>query len=361
MDSVFPFGFPTPTAFYLVLYVLTFVLHQALMHYVLAGSGYLAWCNLVPGAGDTPRTFQPLAAILRDWMPFALSAAITAGVAPLLFVQIVYPTAFYTANLLLWWRWMVVIPILIVAFYLLYLVKSRRYSTWSFPVRTLIAVFIAASFLFVGFCWTANHLISMHQSTWPEIYESGNIAISSIEVTLRVCIWAGGAVPTMCIMAAWQLSAQDNGETRVEERRLGRAALGGLSVATVAGVVYLFQLDELSRGLILGSFGSIYLGIAVVGVILQVVLWSMVLRNRPTRPQLAIVTVGTLLSLIGMSVLREAIRISHLDLNLLLEDHKMAWEIGGFSLFLIMALVNFAIIGLCVVMVRRGLKSKTAE
>ena len=256
---------------------------------------------------------------------------------------------------------MLVIPVLIVAFYLLYLVKSRRYSTWSFPARTLIAAFIAASFLFVGFCWTANHLISMHQTSWPEIYESGNIGISSIEVTLRVFIWAGGAIPSMCIMAAWQLSAQDDQEARIEERRLGRAALGGLTVATIAGVVYLFQLDESSRGLILGSFGSIYLGIAVVGVILQVVLWSMILRNRSTRLQLAMITVGTLLSLIGVSVLREAIRISHLDLNLLFEDHEKAWEIGGFTLFLIMAVVNIAVIGLCVVMVRRGLKQTSAE
>ena len=99
MDSMFPFGFPGPTAFYLTLLVLTFALSQALMHYVLAGCLYVAWATMWPGKGGVPRDQQPLAATLRDWMPFLLGAAITAGVAPLLFIQIVYQRQFYTANL----------------------------------------------------------------------------------------------------------------------------------------------------------------------------------------------------------------------------------------------------------------------
>src|SRR5665213_3159326 len=120
MNELFPFGLPWPTVFYLTLYLLTFILHQAFMHYVLAGSMYVAWATIWPGRGPVPLTEQPLAAVLRDWMPFLLSAAITAGVAPLLFIQIVYQHQFYTANLLLWWRWMIVVPVLIIAFYLLY-------------------------------------------------------------------------------------------------------------------------------------------------------------------------------------------------------------------------------------------------
>ena len=52
----------------------------------------------------TAEKSDPLAAPLRDWLPFVLSAAITAGIAPLLFVQILYQRAFYTANLLLFNR-----------------------------------------------------------------------------------------------------------------------------------------------------------------------------------------------------------------------------------------------------------------
>ncbi|HEY2760898.1 MAG TPA: hypothetical protein VGI75_09145, partial [Pirellulales bacterium] len=95
MDQVFPFGLPWPTELYTTLYVLTFALHQALMHYVLAGSLYVAWTLAFPGTGAISRSQRPIAAALRDWMPFALGAAITAGVAPLLFVQILYQREFY--------------------------------------------------------------------------------------------------------------------------------------------------------------------------------------------------------------------------------------------------------------------------
>ncbi len=135
MDRMFPFGFESHLSFYLVVYVLTLVVHVFLMAYVLAGSLWLSWVTLFPGSDSIPRTKQPLARILRDWMPFALSGAITAGVAPLLFVQILYRQQFYSANLLLGWRWMVVIPVLVSAFYLLYIVKSKVVSRMSLLVR----------------------------------------------------------------------------------------------------------------------------------------------------------------------------------------------------------------------------------
>ena len=50
------------------------------MNYVLAGSAYLAAHSVFRGRTNEE---SPLAELLRDWMPFMLSAAITAGIAPL--------------------------------------------------------------------------------------------------------------------------------------------------------------------------------------------------------------------------------------------------------------------------------------
>src|SRR3970040_919336 len=98
MNAPFPFGFPPPTAFYLSLYVLTLIIHVLFMSYVLAGAGYLTAVHLLPGGFADSRHRAPLAEILRDWMPFALSGAITAGVAPLLFVQILLPGPLFTST-----------------------------------------------------------------------------------------------------------------------------------------------------------------------------------------------------------------------------------------------------------------------
>ena len=42
MSLPFPFGFPAATQLYLVLLVATLLVHMIFMHYVLAGTAYLA-------------------------------------------------------------------------------------------------------------------------------------------------------------------------------------------------------------------------------------------------------------------------------------------------------------------------------
>src|SRR5688572_27202569 len=111
MNSMFPFGFPVATALYLSCYVLTLCIHLILISYTLAGAGYLA---LLGVAGR--RRFlaaSELGTVIQDWLPFSVGLAITAGVAPLLFLQILYQPLFYTANLLLFHRWMLIVPTLI--------------------------------------------------------------------------------------------------------------------------------------------------------------------------------------------------------------------------------------------------------
>ena len=82
--------------------------------------------------------------MIRSWIISASgcrscsSAAITAGVAPLLFLQILYQREFYTANLLLFNRWMAILPVLIVGFYSLYLIKGDWLWQQRWPLRAVV-------------------------------------------------------------------------------------------------------------------------------------------------------------------------------------------------------------------------------
>ena len=71
-----------------------------------------------------------------------LGLAITTGIATLLFLQILYKREFYTANLLLFNRFMLLLPALIFAYYMLYLIKSHalggRWAILRAPV-TIVA------------------------------------------------------------------------------------------------------------------------------------------------------------------------------------------------------------------------------
>lgn len=362
MESVFPFGFPGATAFYLALYAATFAVHHAFMHYVVAGSLYVAWATVAPGKEALLRADQPLACLLRDWLPFALSAAITAGVAPLLFVQIVYPRHFYTANLLLGWRWMIVVPVLIAAFYLLYVIKSTALPKWPLAARGAVVILTSALFLFVGFCWTANNLVAAASDRWTEVYATGAVGLDVPAVILRTLIWLGIAFSSLAAIASWQVDALNHrGEAPAafEARRLAKGALGGLTVAAVAGLIYVVRSPEPVRALVFGQFALPYVILAALGAAAQAGVWIQVLRAGLNRTLLLVALTAWIATLLGASAVRETIRLATTDLAALFPKHADASQMGGFSVFLIFTVINAAIIAGCVRLVRRALAQQS--
>src|SRR6185295_13781800 len=107
---------------WLGLYVLTLALHAVFVGYVLIGAAY-ATVQALRGAmrPESKTSDDPLAAQIRDYLPFMLGCGITAGVAPLLFLQLLYQRHFYSTNLVMGPRWGAVVPALIAGFYALYL------------------------------------------------------------------------------------------------------------------------------------------------------------------------------------------------------------------------------------------------
>lgn len=351
MDSTFPLGFPGPTAGYLALYVATFALHQFFMHYVLAGSLYLGGRALFPANHEAHATGR-LVQLIRDWLPLMLSAAITAGVAPLLFVQIVYPKHFYTANLLLSWKWMVVVPVLIVAFYLLYLQKSKWLRGSRRVLKVTVPLVTAASFVFVGFCWTANHLLGNAEPRWPEIYESGQLGLNAIQVVVRMMVWIAGSFATLSVFVAWQIR-RDESTTPVDIKHLAYMGLGGTVVSSTAVLVYLAMIGAAPRATLTGPLGSPYLMLASAGAVLQLIGWWLVrTNNRLTLVRLLMTTLGLVGSLLGLSVAREVLRIHDVDLAQLFERHAESAQVGGLTVFAISLIVNGLIIAGCIYLVR---------
>jgi hypothetical protein len=363
--------------------VLTLALHVLPMNYVLAGSTYLAIVGLFPmraakknkqesrtsededdntvenQAIRTPNHDAPLAALLRDWLPFAVSAAITAGVAPLLFVQLVYRRNFYTANLLLSWRWMIVIPVLIVAFYLLYLLKSKTLRRWPYVARAATGVATAGCFLFVAFCWTANHLLSIAPEAWPTVYETQDVAPVLTYLTPRLVLWVGGAFAAMSMIAGWQLFVAhrrgriSDPQLAAEIAKLTCAALVGLIVAVAAGSGVLALSQGRERELLFGSLALPYVIVAIFAAVAQVALWIVIWRaGRISWLLMSGVTAACVVAILCVATARESFRLAHVDITELFPAHAESIEVGGFFAFAAFALVNLVLIAGCLWLVR---------
>ncbi|MDO9251209.1 MAG: hypothetical protein Q7U48_06605 [Hydrogenophaga sp.] len=107
-----PAGVPSHPLVFLVLGVLTFALHIAAVQ-VMLGAATLT----LRGAFSASQHWRRLAAAMITTAKIAVSVAIVIGVAPLLFVQVVYDPFWYTSNVLSAW-WVIGFIVLLIAGYI---------------------------------------------------------------------------------------------------------------------------------------------------------------------------------------------------------------------------------------------------
>ncbi len=369
MDTIFPFGFPSATAFYLTLFVGTLILHVLFMNFVVAGTGWLAWASLrgqlwfaksVSESNKLPATGTSL---LADWIPSMLSGAITAGVAPLLFVQILYQKEFYSANLLLSHRWMSILPVLILGFYALYILRTGWLARRSVWVRTLTALIPFACVAFVAYSWTENHLLSTSGvDNWRRFYVEGKTWYFEPQMLARLATWGIGSIPTMCVWLGWMAHYRLVRDLPVDPsiaRQLPRLALVGVGASLLCGVAYIVAAPQLT-GVFVGPMALPYFVLAIVGIVLQIAGWTIAARNSSAAgglpySALAMASAGVLATLAGMTVCREVIRLTALGaarLEQLYSRHQAAQEVEGFWVFAFFLILNAGLIAWCFRLVR---------
>lgn len=360
MNTIFPFGLPAITAWYETLLVVTLLVHLLFVSYVVLAVAVSA------GAALIGRRESAIVHTLRDWSTFALSAAITAGIAPLLFVQILAQREFYTANLLLFHRWMAILPVLIVAFYAMYMMKVKRVAA-SRASQATLAVAVLGCVLFVGWSWVENHLLSLDVAVWPEQYQSESMVYRQSAILPRLLFWLALACPTGAALLAWQLRGGASGTRAVDAsaaaRPLARIAVPALVVAPVFGwwsIAGGSLADPLASGA-MSSAALPWLVAAAIGAGAQVGGWALLHRASELRPApLALVTFGTISTWSGVLVARECGRLTALDLAALAERHARIGTSSGLVVFLVFAVLGVVAIASIIATVRGALRASSA-
>ena len=132
-----PLPQPAPPALVWALLQLTFLLHVLAMNLVLGGSLLALLGRFSRRAEDAALRARLLAAFDKA-LPVALAATVTLGVAPLLFVQVLYGRVFFTSSILMGWYWLGLVPLVIAGYYGAYLLAFRgdgpgRAAAWVRP------------------------------------------------------------------------------------------------------------------------------------------------------------------------------------------------------------------------------------
>jgi hypothetical protein len=150
-----------PWGWFQILLTITFFLHLLLMNILLG-------CSLITffqhAAGKSTETNR----LISGKLPFTAAFTINFGVAPLLFLQILYGHFMYASTILMASYWLLIIGILILAYYGTY-IYSLNYDRAA-DFHTVLSGAIAAALLVVTFLFTCNLTLMTNPENWSAYF-----------------------------------------------------------------------------------------------------------------------------------------------------------------------------------------------
>jgi hypothetical protein len=243
-----PLGYPAPYWFIQFFKVFGFTLHMALMNLWFAG---LITMLLLRWRGGVHA--QRLSDRVINAMPFIIAFGINLGIVPLLFTQVAYYQAFYPATILAAWPWFAVIPLLLVAYYGVYLyVIGLRKGTMT-PLKRAAGWVSAGIFMLLGLVFSNTFSLMTNVAGWEPLWNATSqtgapygIGLNLGDPTLlpRLLLMFGLAITTTAAYVAVDTGLFAGGESAEYKRWTMRfalilSALGNVWVAA-AGSWYSF-------------------------------------------------------------------------------------------------------------------------
>lgn len=143
---------PVHWGWFQFLLLLTFPLHLLAMNAMLGG---LAIGIVQHVKGGTVQ--KQLAHRIAIALPLVIAFVVNFGVAPLLFIQVLYGQFAYSSSVLMGGYWILIIPMLIVAYYCAYLYDFRFTKLGSAGPWVAVVAFLL--FVVVGFLFSNNMLL----------------------------------------------------------------------------------------------------------------------------------------------------------------------------------------------------------
>jgi hypothetical protein len=327
-----PDAIPVGWGWFQVLLTVTFVLHVVFMNLMLGGT-IIALVNSLKGGASN----LAIARYASKKLPFSVALAVNAGVAPLLFLQVLYGQFVYASSILMAAAWLSIVLLLIIAYYGMYLF-NYKFEAWG-GARSLLAGVSALIMLYIGFLFTSNWTLSLTPEKWSAYFaQPGGTLWNLDEPTLwpRYLHMVLGAVAVAGLgLAAFGQFRKSRGVDASAQIEQG---LGWFKWTTLVqmglGIWWLIALREEAMKLFMGgnmvatiAFGAGFL-LAVVSLLL-----GFLKKVWPT-------VWATVATLLAMAVMREYVRYGYLKEHFTPSDLVVDPEFSPLILFLAVFVVG---------------------
>ena len=169
IPHVDPLPLPGPVWLFTALLLVVFTLHLLAMNSALGGGIWALW-NYLRGRHADHAYSRRLANELAALLPTFLAFTVTLGVAALLFVQVLYGNYLYTSSILIGALWLSVIPLVILAYYGLY-VFSFQAEKGKGIAGCVLAVSVCL-LLGIAFIFVNNMTLMQRPESWLGMYRA---------------------------------------------------------------------------------------------------------------------------------------------------------------------------------------------
>lgn len=274
--ELIPPAFELPGSWFVVkpLLLLTFFIHIILVN-ILIGSTIYAFFNSLRPLGTGVNTSNSDTAFI----PKILALAVNFGVAPFLFLQVLYNGYLYTSSVLMAVWWLSIIAVVMLAYYALYIVNSGVPA--ALAQRRAFLGLIACMLLYTAFVWSTQTSMMTRPESWLRWGQNPggtllNLGDPSFIPRFLHVVFASVAIGGL--VAAWRgrLGSKKSVAEQTVSAEHSKNGLYWFWTASlcqgVAGIWYLFALPPAVRAFFLGgnSLGTAALVLALLGLALAV-------------------------------------------------------------------------------------------
>jgi hypothetical protein len=351
-----PDTIPAPWGVFEFLDIFTLIIHLLLMNIVVGGCIIAFFSRLK--ASDQPLTESLHGSFVKK-IPSVLALTITFGVAPLLFIQVLYGHFIYSSSILMAVYWLLVVPLLIIAYYGIYIharkyVSSRGLSIAALGVSSVILIYIMITYV-------NNMTLMLQPEKWKAYFSNrGGTILNLGDPTfiprflhfLTAAIAAAGLFGAI----AWYIRRKKGtGEAGQAEEKI-KTGLKIFAIATAVQVVIgIWFLIALPRQIMLGFMGGniLYTIVLMIGIAagIAVLITAFLGKLVPT-------TALLLVTVVFMVINRANLRSLYLEKYFDPASLKLNPQYSVMALFFVVFIIGLMVVAY---MLKTAFTAKTSE
>ena len=267
-----PLELPLPEWLLVVLIIVSFLAHILFVNLMVGGSILTLWGQI---KGIKNKDYDVFAHEIAKTITVNKSIAVVLGVAPLLCINTLYTVYFYSATALTGLMWILIIPLVTVAFLLTYLHKYtwERLENNKWLHISIIALSVAL-FLFIPLIFLVNVNLMLFPEKWQSI-QGFMSALTLPNVLPRYFHFLASSLAVTGLFVVWynkrkkyNVEAIYSNLTRYDLKRMGyNLALGASFAQFLIGPIVLISLP--SKGFSWGLLAPIGSGVVLAFIAIR--------------------------------------------------------------------------------------------